>query len=399
MTTVLAPYWLLLLTRRSLFGLPVLFLYLSDKGIDDLSIAWCLATLAACQIVFEVPSGIASDRLGRRNTLVIAGVLRTVGWMLFSIVPNLSGCLVGFACLGAAFAFDSGTDAAWLYDTLKERSAAEQYQKLESRAHLLGLVALAGATLVGGWVSHAGIDVAIQCTVVPMVMSIAAAVMLAEPAFHKPASDREFLTQVRAGLKSIWKERLLFQVVLLAAIIIAACEVYFRFVQQFVVSALSVEPTHLGYIYCAWLGVSALGARAVALLTARHRVVVILRYAVIMLGVSLVWLGGGSTMACLLLTVVPQLCVGVVPVLVKTELNASLDSSVRATTLSCLGFMTSCFVVAAAPLIGFGISVFGEGVGLVLLGVLILTSAVGAHVLGMARRLDRQTTWRASLWG
>ena len=399
MNTVLSPYWLLLITRRALFGLPLLFVYLSGKGIDDLSIAWCLATLAACQILFEVPSGVASDRLGRRNTLVIAGILRTTGWALFSVIPTLTGCLVGFACLGAAFAFDSGTDSAWLYDTLEERSESDQYQRLETRAHLLGLLALGGATLLGGWVSHAGIDVAIQCTVIPMAMSIAAAVMLVEPTFHKPASDREFLTQVRTGLKNIWKERLLFQVVLLAAIILGTCEVYFRFVQQFVVNALSVDPTDLGYIYCAWLGVAALSARGVTLLTARRRVVVLLRYAVILLGVSLVWLGGGSTVLCLIFTLMPQICVGIVPVLVKTELNASVESGVRATTLSCLGFMTSCFVVAAAPLVGVGISVFGEGVGLVLLGVAVLTSAVAAHVLGMARRLDRQTSWRASLWG
>jgi MFS family permease len=49
--------------------------------------------MAAAQLFCEVPSGIASDRLGRKKTLIVAASARLVAWLLI----GLSSSTVGFS--------------------------------------------------------------------------------------------------------------------------------------------------------------------------------------------------------------------------------------------------------------------------------------------------------------
>jgi MFS family permease len=395
----LLPYWVLLASRKSLFGLPCLFIVLTQRGLTEFDIGVCLAALSLAILAFEVPSGVASDRLGRRLTLVIAGLFRTAGWMLLSIAERPEIAATGFAFLGASFAFDSGTDSAWLYDTLKDKSKVELYSECEAKSHSLGLLSLGCASLVGGWLLLVSMDLALLCTVVPMVVSVAAAFLLEEPSIKSESSDLHFWHHVKIGLGVVWREKFLLQVVMFCSFAIGVLEVYGRFIQQFLTQDLGISPEALGYVYALWLALSALSAKLVPSLLKATRVVVVVRWAIVLLGLSLIWLGGSRAATAIALTAMPQVCFGILPILVRTEINKSIESEARATILSAFGFLCSGCMLIMAPLTGLLADTVGKSVAIVCLGVAILSVASMGHVFFESRRWRERPGWMASLWG
>lgn len=188
----LTPFWLLVISRKCTIGLPCLFLYLEASGLSPSGIGWCLGALALSQILLEVPSGIASDLLGRRNTLIVGALCRTAAWTIIALAPSYYTFIVGFSLYGAAFAFDSGTDSAFLYDTLKDHNLVEDYPKLEARAQTWAFMSMGAATLAGGFLIPLGYHVPIAVTIVPMALGIVAAWALIEPSCTKASEDTKF---------------------------------------------------------------------------------------------------------------------------------------------------------------------------------------------------------------
>lgn len=395
----LLPYWVLIAARKSLFGLPCLFIVLTERGLTQFDVGVCLAALSLAILGCEVPSGIASDTLGRRKTLMVAGGLRTVGWILLSFAHSPESAATGFAFLGASFAFDSGTDSAWLYDTLKEKNKLEVYSECEAKSHSVGLLSLGCASLIGGWLLLVSMDLALLCTIIPMVVSSAAAFLLDEPSVRSKSEDTHFWQHVKTGLGVVWREKFLLQVVLFCSFGIGILEVYGRFIQQFLTQDLGLSPEALGYVYALWLALSALSAKLVPSLLKLTRVVVVVRWAIVLLGLSLVWLGGSRAATAIALTALPQVCFGILPILVRTEINKSIESEARATILSTFGFLCSGCMLIVAPLTGLLADTVGKSVALVCLGVALLSVASMGHLFFESRRWRERPGFMASLWG
>ena len=134
----------------SLLGwLPVFFLYFNQYvGLTDVIKLSAIYYLSVC--IFEVPSGYFSDRFGRRKTLLISGVSFIFSYFLFLFSANFIGLACGQIFLALGIAMMSGTDSAFLYDSLSALNCEEEYAGHEARAQKFGFIALSIASLLGG---------------------------------------------------------------------------------------------------------------------------------------------------------------------------------------------------------------------------------------------------------
>jgi hypothetical protein len=127
----------------------VFFLYMSQKlpldQVIELSAVYYLAVF-----VLEVPSGYFSDRIGRRRTLLIAAVALIVSYCCFIVGAGFWWFAAGQFLLAMGIAMQSGTDTAFLYDSLKALGRESEYAEREAKAEQWGLIMLALATLSGG---------------------------------------------------------------------------------------------------------------------------------------------------------------------------------------------------------------------------------------------------------
>ena len=134
------------------FYYPIFTILFLDFGLTLEQFALLNAAWAAAIVLLEVPSGALADTFGRRNLLVVTGVLMVIEIALLCFVPlGNAGLLFGVFLVnrvlsGAAEAAASGADEAIAYDTLKLEGNAgdwprvlEKQMRMQSMAYIVAM--------------------------------------------------------------------------------------------------------------------------------------------------------------------------------------------------------------------------------------------------------------------
>lgn len=134
----------------SLFGwLPVFFLYFSQfVSLSEVIQLGAIYYFSVC--LCEVPSGYFSDRVGRRLTLLLAGISFLLSYCIFLQAEGFIDLAIGQFLLALGIAMMSGTDTALLYDSLLSSNLQQHYADYEARGQKYSLGASATASLAGG---------------------------------------------------------------------------------------------------------------------------------------------------------------------------------------------------------------------------------------------------------
>ena len=146
----LYPWYVVFL--NGFYWFPVFFLYLTDRvGIAG---ALTLESIYYATVVaLEVPSGYVSDRFGRRLALRVAMGCLTLAYAAFFLGESFAGLAVAQCLLATGYAFNSGTDTAFHYDSLAAVGRASEYADREEKIARLSFAAVAMSAVVGGAVA------------------------------------------------------------------------------------------------------------------------------------------------------------------------------------------------------------------------------------------------------
>ena len=129
----------------------------------------------------EVPSGYMSDRLGRRRTLIASAIAASAGAALIAFGDGF----VTFACaqvlLGAGAAFASGTDNAFLYESLAADGREAETEEHETRSWQFSLIGLAVSAITGGLMAQWGYGLAFAAGAAAQMACFFVALRFCEP--------------------------------------------------------------------------------------------------------------------------------------------------------------------------------------------------------------------------
>lgn len=113
--------------------MPVLVPFYQSHGLSMAEVFQVQTIYAVAMVSFEVPSGYASDLLGRKRCLVLASACYGLAFTWLALSTGYWD-FAGFALLSAlATSLRSGTDVALLYDSLEAQGEAA-----EQGSHVLG---------------------------------------------------------------------------------------------------------------------------------------------------------------------------------------------------------------------------------------------------------------------
>ena len=129
--------------------LPIFFLFFSERVGFDGALALS-AIYYASVVVLEVPSGYASDRLGRRPTLVASAGAFLLAYVGFALADSFAALALCQTLLAAGMAFRSGCDSAFLHDSLAALGEGARYGDEEARAGTVSMTATGLSCLAGG---------------------------------------------------------------------------------------------------------------------------------------------------------------------------------------------------------------------------------------------------------
>ncbi len=115
--------------------LPLVAVLLVEEGQVTLEELALIASItAAVQLVLEIPSGYLADRFGHKQSLMLGTFLSAVSTLAYVVSPNFWGGLTASVGYFAGTAFLSGTQQAFMHETLLALGRDDEYEKILGKA-------------------------------------------------------------------------------------------------------------------------------------------------------------------------------------------------------------------------------------------------------------------------
>ena len=129
-------------------------LFLLDAGLSIFEVFVANAAFTAAMALFEVPTGVVADTLGRRTSFLLSEATLAIGTLAYVGVAEIEGglllfCLAG-VILGLGYTFYSGAVEAWLVDALKASGYVRDFDGVFARGYMISSVAMIVGTIGGG---------------------------------------------------------------------------------------------------------------------------------------------------------------------------------------------------------------------------------------------------------
>ena len=144
----------LLTTLAASFIWGVNTLFLLKAGLDIFHVMLVNAAFSFAEFVFEVPTGVVADTLGRRVSLLFCLITLLAATLAYVALPAVglgfwSFVIVSIA-LGLGFTFWSGAAEAWLVDALKHAGYDQPIEGVFAKSQIAFGVAMLIGTTAGG---------------------------------------------------------------------------------------------------------------------------------------------------------------------------------------------------------------------------------------------------------
>jgi MFS family permease len=144
------------LAASLIWGINTLFLL--DAGLSNLEAFAANAFFTAGMLIFEIPTGVVADTLGRRWSYLLGTVTLSLTtllyWLMWLWEAPFWGWAVASVLIGLGFTFFSGAVDAWLVDALHATAYTGSLETVFGRAQIVGGVAMLSGSVAGGVIAQ-----------------------------------------------------------------------------------------------------------------------------------------------------------------------------------------------------------------------------------------------------
>jgi MFS family permease len=144
------------LAASLIWGINTIFLL--DAGLTNLEAFAANAFFTAGMVLFEVPTGIVADTVGRRRSYLLGTLTLTLSTFLYVLLwemeaPFWEWALVSML-LGLGFTFFSGAVEAWLVDALAATGFRGELETVFGRGQIVTGAAMLTGSVAGGFIAE-----------------------------------------------------------------------------------------------------------------------------------------------------------------------------------------------------------------------------------------------------
>lgn len=129
---------------------PIYLLMFQSKGISVFQISLLLAIWSIPAVVLEIPTGILADRWSRKHMIGLGELLKVICYFLWIYADGFLLYAIGFVFWGIGSSFQSGSEEALLYDSLKLQGCEDRFDLILGKGHFISGISNMIASLTGG---------------------------------------------------------------------------------------------------------------------------------------------------------------------------------------------------------------------------------------------------------
>src|SRR6187455_1280838 len=144
------------LAASLIWGINTIFLL--DAGLSNLEAFAANALFSAGMVLFEVPTGIVADTVGRRASYLLGTVTLALSTLLYVLLWKVEAPFWAWAVvsilIGLGFTFFSGAVEAWLVDALAATGYTGALETVFARGQIVSGVAMLTGSVAGGFIAQ-----------------------------------------------------------------------------------------------------------------------------------------------------------------------------------------------------------------------------------------------------
>jgi MFS family permease len=144
------------LAASLIWGINTIFLL--DAGLSNLEAFAANAFFTAGMVLFEVPTGIVADTVGRRASYLLGTVTLAASTLFYVLLWQIEAPFWAWAVasllLGLGFTFFSGAVEAWLVDALAATGFTGNLESVFGRGQVVTGVAMLTGSVAGGFIAQ-----------------------------------------------------------------------------------------------------------------------------------------------------------------------------------------------------------------------------------------------------
>jgi len=198
--------WFNFFSDFSLFS-PIAILYFTQVtgsfalGMSIFSVSMISAAL------FEVPTGIFSDRIGRKKTMTLGAISFTLSVLFYAIGGFYAILIIGAILSGLGRSFYSGNNQALLYDTLLEDNQESKFHNYLGSVSSMFQLALAISALLGSFIAAWSFSLVVWLTLIPNIICIVISLKIYEPKRHSKKLEGNIYTHLSDAVREFLKNK------------------------------------------------------------------------------------------------------------------------------------------------------------------------------------------------
>jgi MFS family permease len=170
------------LAASFIWGINTIFLL--DAGLSNLEAFAANAFFTAGMVIFEVPTGIVADTVGRRVSYLLGTVTLAATTLLYVLLWQIEAPFWAWALvsvgLGLGFTFFSGAVEAWLVDALTATGFEGELESVFGKGQIVAGSAMLAGSVAGGYIAQAtslGVPFVLRAVVLVAMFTFAFFVM------------------------------------------------------------------------------------------------------------------------------------------------------------------------------------------------------------------------------
>lgn len=184
---------------------------------------------------FEIPTGLFSDMIGRKNTVVLGATTRILSAILYAIGGSYGILLTGALLEGLSRSFYSGNNDALLHDSLTQLKKKGDFHVHYGKTHAMFQVGLAFSALLGGILAQWSFALVMWVSVMPQIITLIISLFLTEPSVYTKEAGNIF-AHLKESLQQFYVNKLLQYVSITSILKYALGEAGYLFRSAFIIT-------------------------------------------------------------------------------------------------------------------------------------------------------------------
>lgn len=322
-------------------------------------------------LLFEIPTGVFSDLVSRKKTLLIAEIFLFFGVLIFALAQSFLHIVISQVVFGIAVATISGTDSALLFDTLKVLGREDEHKKILGKITSFFLITIAIGQIIGGVLGMIDLRLPLLLSIPIPLIRIVLILFLTEPPRENFKHAPSPLSHATSAIKGIFSSRVVGFLIFSSMVIALASKISIHTFNPYM-EIIGVPILYWGMLMAGFNLFAAVIAKQT------HFIENKLGSMNSFIFIFIIWILGFVLMAkvhIFLAFLWPMLHWIMRPfkdIFFSDEINKRTESSKRATVLSMASFSGQFLQVFALPVFGYIIDVWSLETMYILMGSLLL---------------------------